>query len=98
MRQEMVHCGDALVSQDKLTDDGDIVLGSLELPERDIDSDTALTLSLQLVEHPRILEGTLAEFSGFLFFVVSILFIFFLHANRVGNALEFRFCYSECNS
>jgi hypothetical protein len=29
-----------------LTNDGDIVLGGLELPESDIDGDTTLTLSL----------------------------------------------------
>ena len=42
------------------------VLGSLELPERNIDGDTTLTLSLQLVEDPGVLEGTLAELGGFL--------------------------------
>lgn len=47
-------------------DDGDIVLWSFEFPESNIDSDTSLSLSLQLVENPGILEGTLAEFSGFL--------------------------------
>ena len=31
---------------------GDHVLGGLELPEGDIDRDTTLTLSLELVEHP----------------------------------------------
>ena len=31
---------------------GDHVLGGLELPEGDIDGDTTLTLSLELVEHP----------------------------------------------
>jgi hypothetical protein len=31
----------------------DHVLGGLELPKGDIDGDTTLTLSLQLVEHPR---------------------------------------------
>lgn len=46
--------------------DGDVVLGSLELPESDIDGDTALTLGLQLVKNPCVLEGTLAEFGGFL--------------------------------
>jgi hypothetical protein len=46
--------------------DGDVVLGSLELPEGDIDGDTALTLGLQLVKNPCVLEGTLAEFGGFL--------------------------------
>lgn len=47
-------------------DDSDEVLWSLELPEGDIDGDTSLSLGLQLVEHPGILEGTLAEFSSFL--------------------------------
>lgn len=46
--------------------DGDEVLGSLELPESDIDGDTTLTFGLQLVQNPGILEGTLSEFSGFL--------------------------------
>jgi len=48
------------------TDDSDIVLGSLKLPESNVDSDTTLTLSLQLVQHPSVLEGTLSEFSSFL--------------------------------
>lgn len=47
-------------------DDGDIVLGGLELPESDIDGDTTLTLGLQLVKHPSILEGALAQLGGFL--------------------------------
>ena len=47
-------------------DDGDEVLGGLELPESDIDGDTTLTFSLELVEHPGILEGTLAKFGSFL--------------------------------
>ena len=46
--------------------DGDMVLGSLELPEGDIDGDTTLTLGLQLVEDPGVLEGTLAKLGGFL--------------------------------
>jgi len=50
----------------KHTNDGDIVLGSLELPEGNVDGDTTLTLGLELVKNPRILEGTLAEFGGFL--------------------------------
>lgn len=47
--------------------DGDIVLGGLELPERDIDGDTTLTLGLELVKNPSVLERTLAQLSGFLF-------------------------------
>ena len=46
--------------------DGDVVLGGLELPESDIDGDTTLTLGLELVKDPCVLEGTLAEFGGFL--------------------------------
>ena len=44
----------------------DVVLGSLELPESNVDGDTTLTLGLQLVEDPCVLEGTLTEFGGFL--------------------------------
>jgi len=47
-------------------DDSDVVLGSLELPEGDVDRDTTLTLGLQLVEHPGVLEGALTELGGFL--------------------------------
>jgi hypothetical protein len=47
-------------------DDGDIVLRSLELPEGNINRDTTLTLGFELVEHPCVLEGTLAKFGGFL--------------------------------
>jgi hypothetical protein len=46
--------------------DGDIVLLSLELPQSNIDGDTTLTLGLELVKNPRILERTLAELGGFL--------------------------------
>ena len=49
-----------------LTNDGDVVLGGLELPESDIDGDTALTLGLQFVQNPGILEGALAQLGGFL--------------------------------
>ena len=44
-----------------------IVLGSLELPESDINGDTTLTLGLELVKNPGILERTLAELSSLLF-------------------------------
>merc|ERR1719510_596516 len=47
-------------------DDGDIVLGSLELPESDVDGDTTLTLSLQFVQHPGVLERALAGLLGLL--------------------------------
>jgi hypothetical protein len=35
-------------------------------PESDIDGDTTLTLSLELVQNPGILERTLSKFVGFL--------------------------------
>merc|ERR1719446_1767642 len=46
--------------------DGHVVLGSLELPESDVDGDSTLTLRLQLVHNPRILEGSLARLLGLL--------------------------------
>merc|ERR1719295_1868896 len=48
-------------------DDGDIVFASLELPEGNVDGDTTLTLRLQLVQHPSVLERTFAHLLGFLF-------------------------------
>ena len=42
-------------------DDGDVVLGSLELPQGNVDGDATLALGLELVEHPGILEGALAH-------------------------------------
>ncbi|BAS82590.1 Os03g0177966 [Oryza sativa Japonica Group] len=47
-------------------DDRAVVLGGLELPQGDINGDTSLTLGLELVEHPRVLEGPLVHLSGFL--------------------------------
>lgn len=49
-----------------LTDDGDLILGGLELPESDIDGDTTLTLGLEFVKNPGVLEGTLSELSSLL--------------------------------
>ena len=40
--------------------DGHIELGSLELPESDVDGDAPLALSLQLVKYPGVLEGSLS--------------------------------------
>ena len=45
-------------------DDGDVVLGSLELPQGNIDGDTTFALGLQLVQNPGILEGALAHLQG----------------------------------
>ena len=47
-------------------DDGDVVLGGLELPESDVDGDTTLTLSLQFIQHPGVLERALAGLLGLL--------------------------------
>ena len=63
-----------LMPRDEHTNDGDIVLGGLELPESDIDGDTTLTLGLELVKNPRILEGALAELSSLLLWL-SVLII-----------------------
>jgi len=54
------------ITMTRSINDGDHVLGGLELPEGDIDGDTTLTLGLQLVQNPGILERTLAQLGGFL--------------------------------
>ena len=46
--------------------DGDVVLGGLELPEGNVDGDTTLTLGLELVKNPSVLERGLAELGGLL--------------------------------
>jgi len=48
-------------------DDGDIVLGGLELPEGNVDGDTTLTLGLELVHNPGVLERTLTGLLCLLF-------------------------------
>ena len=45
-------------------DDGDKVLGGIEIQEGDIDSDATLAVSLQLVKHPSILQEAFAKFSS----------------------------------
>jgi len=47
-------------------DDGELVLLGFELPEGDIDGDTSFSFSLELVQNPGVLEGTLTHFVGFL--------------------------------
>lgn len=37
-------------------DDGHIVLAGFKLPQRDVNGDAALSLCLQLVQHPGVLE------------------------------------------
>lgn len=46
--------------------DGDIVSGGLELPQGDVDGDTSLSLGLELVKNPCVLEGGLAQLGGLL--------------------------------
>jgi len=46
--------------------DGDVVSGSLELPESNVDGDTTLTLSLKFVKNPSILERGLSELGSLL--------------------------------
>jgi len=48
-------------------DDSEVVLGALELPQSDVDGDSALTLSLKFVEDPSLFEGSFAHLSRFLF-------------------------------
>jgi hypothetical protein len=44
----------------------DLVAGGLELPESDVDGDTTLTLGLELVKNPGVLERGLAELGSLL--------------------------------
>lgn len=50
----------------RLTNDGNLILLGVELPEGNVNGDTTFTLGLQLVEHPSVLEGALTQLSGFL--------------------------------
>ena len=47
-------------------DDRDDVVLRLELPQGDVDGDTTLTLVLQLVQNPGVLEGALTDLGGLL--------------------------------
>jgi hypothetical protein len=47
-------------------DDSDVILGSLELPEGNVDGDPTFTLSLQFIKNPGIFKGALAQFRSFL--------------------------------
>jgi hypothetical protein len=54
------------ITMSRGVDDGDVVLGGLELPESNVNGDTTLTLGLQFVQHPGVLEGSLAHLLSFL--------------------------------
>mmetsp|Transcript_1725 Transcript_1725/g.4763 ORF Transcript_1725/g.4763 Transcript_1725/m.4763 type:complete len:459 (+) Transcript_1725:159-1535(+) len=47
-------------------DDRELEVRGLELPQGDVDGDTALALGLELVQHPGVLEGALAHLGGLL--------------------------------
>jgi len=56
--------GDHVLDEIAMTgrvDDGDVVLGRLELPQGNIDGDAALALRFKLVQHPGVLEGALTH-------------------------------------
>lgn len=57
------------------TNDSDIVLRSLEFPQGNINGDTTLTLGLQFVQNPGVLERTLSKFSGFLLELLNGTFV-----------------------
>jgi hypothetical protein len=45
---------------------GEVVLGTLELPESNINSNTTLSFSLEFIQNPSVLEGSLSDFLSFL--------------------------------
>lgn len=48
----------------RCVNDGDVVLGGLKLPQRDVNGDATLALGLQLVEHPGVFEGPLPHLAN----------------------------------
>merc|ERR1719322_2209324 len=54
------------VTMSRSINDGHIVLGGLKLPQSNVNGDTSLTLGLQFVKNPGVLEGSLARLGGFL--------------------------------
>lgn len=61
--------GDHVLDEVSVTggvNDGDVVFGGLELPQGNVDRDTSLSLGLELVKNPGVLEGGLAQLGGFL--------------------------------
>jgi hypothetical protein len=47
-------------------DNSELEIGRFELPKGNIDGDTTLTLGLEVIQNPGILEGSLTNFGGFL--------------------------------
>merc|ERR1719232_2049055 len=54
------------VTMSRGINDGHIVLGGLKLPQSNVNGDTSLTLGLQFIKNPGVLEGSLARLGGFL--------------------------------
>jgi hypothetical protein len=52
-------------------DDGDVVLVGLELPQGNVDGDSTLTLGLEVVKHPGILERSLTHLGGLLLVLLN---------------------------
>ena len=48
----------------RCVNDGDVVLGGLKFPQRDVNGDATLTLGLQLVQHPGVFEGPLPHLAN----------------------------------
>ena len=71
-------------------DDGDVVLGGLELPEGDIDGDTSFSLGLQFVQNPGVFERTFTHLE-YKLFQVSI-----AHSYTVAFSTS-TCCFSSCN-
>ena len=46
--------------------DGEVIFGGFELPERNINGDTSFSFALELVHNPGVFEGRFSEISGFL--------------------------------
>jgi len=51
--------------------DSELELGGLELPEGDIDGDTTLTLGLEVIKDPGVLEGGFAHIGSLLFVLLD---------------------------
>jgi hypothetical protein len=52
-------------------DDGEVIFGGLELPKGDINGNTSLPLTLELVHNPGVFEGGLSHISGFLLILLN---------------------------
>ena len=65
LRRHRIHVLDE-VAVVRLVDCREVALARLRLPQRDVNRDTTLTLSLPVVKDPRVLERALAQLPRFL--------------------------------